>query len=310
MLNNKSMWIRIVAYVLVAVLSFFVLFSMFSTQKMSNESDSTQTYLSEKRDQILTLAASSAGIAMAISMLPDDWGTSLSDQIAKISGALAIILSAIYLEKALVSFSGLIAFRLLIPVACLLFILDVLKPNPIAKNMAKRFCALALAIIFVVPISIYASKKIENNIIATDNIAVSETQEEDSASDNNGTGIENAATKISGKKAVTKVKNAFSSFIDGVENKANDIKDMATSVVGKSQEKYNDLKDEAVNTIEEIVDKLAIMIITACVIPLVVLIFLIWFLKVLFNIDLVGKVNTIKSELNTGNKTNNAEGQL
>lgn len=182
--------------------------------------------------------------------------------------------------------------------------MDILKPNAVAKNIAKRFCALALALLFVVPISIYASKKIESNIISTNTIAT-ETQSSSVEKDKKETGVDKAATKVNKEKEDKesgKAKNAFASIITGIEEQANNIKEQAAAVVGKGQEKYNDLKNQAIDTIEEMVDKVAIMLITACVVPLIVLIFLIWFLKVLFNIDLFGKMNALKSEINTNSK--------
>ena len=73
----------------------------------------------------MELAAASTAASAALSAILGDAATPISVKLADLSGSFLIVLSAIYLEKYLVTITGYASFGVLIPLACGLFILNV-----------------------------------------------------------------------------------------------------------------------------------------------------------------------------------------
>ena len=76
--------------------------------------------LDDKKTTALELTAAANKPSAAITLIPGDAGTPIADKLADLSSYFLIVVCAIYLEKYLVTITGLAAFKLLIPIGCIL----------------------------------------------------------------------------------------------------------------------------------------------------------------------------------------------
>ena len=100
-----------------ALVSFFPI-----AQKMSQPQTFSHAIesLDKKQETVLELTAASTAASAAITLLPGDAATPIADKLADLSGYFLIVLCAIFLEKYLLTITAGAAFRVLLPLACLL----------------------------------------------------------------------------------------------------------------------------------------------------------------------------------------------
>ena len=94
--DNQKKIIIIAISVIVAVFSFFYLGKKFSDPETYAK---IITILDEKKTNVMGLTASTSAASIAITLIPDDIGTPIANQLADLSSYLLIILTVIYLEK-------------------------------------------------------------------------------------------------------------------------------------------------------------------------------------------------------------------
>lgn len=243
--------IKVAIAIVLALVSIFVLAGSFASPKF--HAGSIQT-LDEKEKTVMKLTAAATAASAAITLIPDDVGTPIADKLADISGYFLIVLCAIFLEKYLVTITGYAAFIILIPAACALFSIFVLTKKENLKGVAKKMLVFALALSLVIPVSV----KVSNMIEATYQESIDQTvesamniSEELHDDDGSSGGILDTLSKI---------KNGASNAIKRLE-----------AILG--------------NFIEAV----AVMLVTSCVIPILVLLFFIWLLRSLLGMAGAGK---------------------
>ena len=203
----------------------------------------------------LTAAATAA--SAAITFIPGDAGTPIADKLADLSSYFLIVVCAIYLEKYLVTITGLAAFKLLIPIGCILLSLCF----GFKKDLGRT---IGLTIYLVVPVSVRVADlmdatygaSMENTIAsakqATDEIkGEADTQSQESSSSDDG-----------GKSSF------WSGLVDKVEN----------TVTGA--------KVNLENTLNRFIEAIAVMLVTSCVIPILVLLFFVWLVKLVLGVNI------------------------
>ncbi len=245
--TRKYLWIG--GFLLIGILSLTV--GLFLYDKLITEM--TVTYLDLKKKTVLELTAAATASSAAITMIPGDIGTPIADKLADLSGYMLIVLCAVFLEKYLVSITGFITLRWVIPIACILAIVHQFRPLPEKwhiKDITKKILGLALAITIAIPASVFISKTIENTYENSIQEAI------DSAEDSAG--------EIQDHTASQSVWDRFISTIEGG----------VSSVTQKFESIMNSFIEAA-----------AVLIVTACIIPVLVLMVLFWTVKLIFRID-------------------------
>ena len=102
----------------VALVSFFVI---------APWAGSAETYsgiiasLDEKRNTVMQLVTGSTATSAGITLLPGDVGTPIAEKLLDLGADFAIVIGAIYLEKYALTILGLTAYRILVPIGCILF---------------------------------------------------------------------------------------------------------------------------------------------------------------------------------------------
>ena len=222
-------------------------------------------YLDEKRVSVLELAGASTTASLAITALPGDLATPIAEKITDLSSYFLLIVGAVILEKYLLTVAAYAAFRFLIPLGCAILLLYFIGHNELYRNAAVKLLSFALAIALLIPVSIRVSQLIEatyetvseNSVQAiiqtTEEMTVAETDVGETEGDQNWW----SAIWQEAKKSVNKV---------------------STSVVAVP-EKLSELCNRFIEAI-------AVLIITSCAIPVLVLLGFLWLIKLFLGLEI------------------------
>lgn len=250
-------WIVVAVLAVVACISFY---------KVADYAASPETHkqtiesLEEKKETVMRLTGAATGVSVAITMIPGDAATPIAEKLADLSTVFLLVFSAIYLEKYLVTITGYAAFKLLIPLACGAGIVAVLFRNHVAKQLAAKLAVFGLAIVLVIPASVGISNLIEDtyhsSIQNTIDLALDTTEE-----------IEEDA-ELSAAKEEEKKGNIFSELVSAV-----------TETVSIATDKVE-------NVLNHYLEALAVLLVTSCVIPVLVLFFFVWLVKIILGVDI------------------------
>ena len=239
----KSQKIMIAALlVLLAVLSFTII-APWTADPAHHRHSIEQT--DDKIASVMTLSGGAAATSATLSLLPGDMCTPLADQLAELAKYFLLILSALYLEKFLISLSGFITFSCLIPISCLIAAAGVIWGKKTFYRTAAKVAIIGIIIFLIVPASVILSDK----VYQTQSSKVNETIEEYNELEIKG--------------------DSDSGFF-------NELTSITTQTL-----------DKITSFIANLLESLAVMIVTACVIPLLVFIFLVWLVKIIFSANIL-----------------------
>ncbi len=282
-LNRKlreSMPLRVglaVACLLLAILSFTVCADYFSAPERHKD---TIASLDAKRQDVLELTGAATATSVLISAVPGDMATPIAQKFADMIQWFLIVLCAISLEKYLVTVMGVVAFRILIPIGLLLIAAGLLFPLPKARKNGTKVIAFALIIFLLIPASAWVSGIIERTYAYSvqDTLDSAESIQEDlgglSGSSGQGAGQEQAQTESGG---------GLIDFLTGLPSGIADAAgDAATTLSGITQ-LPGQLVEELQALLNNFIESLAYMLITSCAIPLLVLMFFVFLIRMVFD---------------------------
>lgn len=266
----KSVIISVV-FLLLAVISFFGISR--AATNIENYSKSTEQ-LENLKGQALGMTTTATALSTAAAAVPGEALSPIANKLIDVAGYMVIVYIAIVLEKYLLTLTGFAAFKILIPIGCLLIAAGQLfqRRKNLLYGLALKFASLGFLMWILVPVSVGATQLInktfeESSVV--DNITL-ETEETtagtDAASQESSLAQENSSLK-------DKVSSWFSNVEDTVKESAQKVSD-AVSV------KTEELK-EALN---RMIEKVAVMIVTTCGIPLCVLFAFTWVFKLVTGI--------------------------
>lgn len=224
--------------VLLAVLSFTVIAPR-AADPANHKHSIEQT--EDKIASVMTLSGGAAATSATLSLLPGDMCTPLAEQLAELAKYFLLILSALYLEKFLITLSGYITFMFLIPLACLLVAVAVLFGKTNFTRIAAKITLIGLIIFMIVP----ASVTLSDMVYRTQADKVDQTIEEC---------------------------NDLELVGDSDKGLLNELTTITTNTV-----------DKITSFLDNLLESLAVMIVTSCIIPLLVFAFLIWLVKIIFS---------------------------
>ena len=261
----------------IALISLFVLSGVFSSPDTYSD---TIKSLDSKKDTVLLLTATSAGASAALSAIPDDTCTPLAERLADLSGDFLIILTAIYLEKYLLTTFGFVAFAFLIPIGCVLAIAALLIRNrpglkrPLAR-LAEKLALLGIALVLTVPASVFVSNRIESTYQDSINSTIQAAEiTTEAATDTNEEVQRNEATNPI---------EFFHQRIEDIQTAAGNAADTLTGAVEWVQ-----------GMISSFTEAVAVMIVISCVIPIIVLVFFLWIVKLILGVNVDAPMKTLR----------------
>lgn len=303
---NKTKGITAIILLLVAILSVTVVGKYASAPENHQK---TIASLDEKKQTVMELTAASTVTSALITLLPGDTATPIAEKMADVSGYLLIVLCAIYLEKYLVTITGYVAFTYLIPIACGLWILNLFFENATVRKLAEKLAVFGLAIFLVVPASVKISDLIGDTYQAQIQETIDEAKNtqnilENSSTDSSATGTEtdgNTATEnatedtaktntgnITENNSTGGIFGYGSNLFDMAKDALSDAKETVTNAVENVAISSEELVKKVENSLNHFIEAVAVMIITSCVIPMLVLLLFFWMVKIVLDVDLSG----------------------
>lgn len=284
-----------VILLLVAILSITVVGKYTSAPENHQK---TIASLDEKKQTVMELTAASTVTSALITLLPGDTATPIAEKMADVSGYLLMVLCAIYLEKYLVTITGYVAFTYLIPAACVLWILNLFFANATVRKLAAKLAVFGIAIFLVVPASVKISDLIGDTYQAqieatiedaksTQNILENSDPGNDTGEAEIGTGTTEAATANTQEKTNSE-SGSVSNIFDWAKDAFSSAKDSVANVVENVTISTEELVQKVENSLNHFIEAVAVMIITSCVIPMLVLLLFFWMVKIVLDVDLSG----------------------
>ncbi len=254
-INPKAlMTIKVVLSLMLAFASIFVLAKYASSPEFHAE---TIKALDDKKTTVLELTAASTAASAAITLLPGDTATPIADNLAELSSYFLLIVCAIYLEKYLVTITGYATFVVLIPAACILFAINVFWENESCKQLVRKLFVFGIAIFLVIPASVQVSNLIE----ATYETSINNTIE-------------------SAKNATEEIEKTANDS-EEAENKG-----IIGGLISQVQDSVSNVTKKVENVLNNFIEALAVMLITSCAIPILVLFFFVWLVKMILGVNI------------------------
>ena len=256
--RERIRWIvSILIPLLCALLSFCVIAKYTASPTMKINAHAIQS-LDDKKTTALELTAAATAASAAITLIPGDAGTPIADKLADLSSYFLIVVCAIYLEKYLLTILGALTFKWLIPVSMLALAVYFGSKKELFWKIGVKIFIFGLAIYAVIPVSVHVSKMIYSTYQESIDATIDEA---------NDLADESEASKDDDKDS-KKSKDSESSFIDKAKDAVNSVKN-TLSVTANSVK----------NMVNKFIDGLAVLIVTTCLIPVLVIVFFIWLVK-------------------------------
>ena len=293
----KQKCITAAVLLLVAILSITVVGKYVSAPENHQK---TIASLDEKKQTVMELTAASTVTSALITLLPGDTATPIAEKMADVSGYLLVVLCAIYLEKYLVTITGYVAFTYLIPIACGLWILNLIFANATVRKLAAKLAVFGLAISLVVPASVKISDLIGDTYQAQIEATIEDAKNTQSILENSGvvddtnatetTGTTEASETVTGNVQEKENNNSgsVSNIFDWAKDAISGAKDSVANVVENVTISTEELVQKVENSLNHFIEAVAVMIITSCVIPMLVLLLFFWMVKIVLDVDLSG----------------------
>ncbi len=216
--------------------------------------------LDQKKDTVMTLTGASTGTSAAITLLPGDVATPIAEKLVDISSDFLIVVGALYLEKYLLTLLAFVAFYFMVPLACLLGIAALHHPShqwrPWLAQMGLRVGVFGIALALVVPVSVAVSGMIENTY------------------------------RESIEQTVAKAEQTVEDIQESEEAEQAQDQNPLAAIVNTVTEGATDAVERLRDVLNDFIESLAVMIVTSCVIPVVVLVLFVWLIRALFGIDI------------------------
>lgn len=251
--------ILIVAAIIVAAVSAFALPGIIATPEFWS---TTAHSIDSECKTVMKLIGAAAGAATLVAAVPGDATTPVANSLANLGGNLAVVLAALYLEKYLLVVLSKAALMFLVPLGCASAIIATITPQGArlkeeTRSLAGKFWALTLAAILVVPTSVLVSDMVREAYTEFGNSDYIEQALEagDASAAENADVINSDDSSIG--SALSKITGAASQFSGWASAK-----------------------------LTHLIEAFAVMVVTSCVIPILVLLFFLWLINTLLGLDI------------------------
>lgn len=260
--NHIFRIVMIALCIVIALVSNIVLSKNYSSPEYT-VNKKTITYLDEKKTTALELCAGATALSAAITLIPGDTGTPIAEKLTDLSGYFLIVVSAIYLEKYLLTILGALTFRWLIPAAMIAIALYFGIRRDFFWKLGVKILIFGLAVYAVIPVSVHVSQLIYNTYQESIDTTLAETENLISQTEGNAQSS-TESDQNSGDEG----------FFAGLVDKAKDTIEQAkdTASIATEQFKY---------MLNKFIDGLAVLIVTTCLIPILVMVFFVWIVKMI-----------------------------
>lgn len=257
------------------VLGIMVVLALVSAFPLREYFTSTAPYegiiqtLDEKKNNVTALVATCTAASAGISAIPGDVGTPIAEKLMDFSSNLLLVLAVIYLEKYLLTIFGLVTFGLIVPACCLLVSIWALlwgkcNASRVCGRLAWKFVALGAVLMLTVPTSVLVTNMIDQTY--ADSLMVAEAvqqEEEDDTTEEESEGFD---------------------LLQWLSDTADAVQSGVESITTGMLEQVNNL-----------IEGLAVMIVTSCLIPIVVLLLFLWMAHLILGVNIDAPMSTLRA---------------
>jgi hypothetical protein len=275
---SKRTMMMLITLLSIALLSIFVVSKVVTSPSFNSSNIKS---LDDKKIIVMKLAAAAAASSTALSLIPGDAAMPIANQIAELSPYFIVVLCAILLEKMLIAVVGYVSFTFIIPFACILGAFYLYKRDVVLRNLAIKLTIFAIILFMAIPASI----KISDLIYSSYQTSIEQTVE--TAKQNNEY-IDEKKIELSkeDKDWIGKVGDYLSNF---------------TSKIGIG---ISEITKKGEDTLSTFLDTIAVLIVTSCVIPIVVILIFVWVIKILFGFNSKGITRQDDGHIQTWSSAN------
>ncbi|MCR5452397.1 MAG: hypothetical protein K6F00_07225 [Lachnospiraceae bacterium] len=257
--------------VVFAVVSFFVISPYF--ENIDNYKPITES-LDDKRESVVEISSVLMGLSVAVAAIPGDATTPIANQITDLNGYLVASLGAIMLEKFLLPIFGLLTWRILFPIGFILIGIFAIVRKRILISIGIKLCIFSLAVFLLIPAGVLVGDVIDRSFGTKTLIEEVKTTFEEI--DREAEKIADASGSSSGNDTSSEELSFWDSLVKNVESTVEDVKKSVT----KSGEV---LLNKAKVLMGNLMDIVAAILITCCVVPIGILFILVAIVKTLFS---------------------------
>lgn len=276
--KNKKKWIWTIVCIAIALVSFFII---------SKWATSVETYcgvmgtLNSLQKKALELTGTSTALATGAAAIPGDATTPIANKLADVAGYMLIVYVAIIIEKYLLTLTGFVAFKIFLPIGFTLAAIGAFfrtEWKSFVYRIAIKCIVLGLLLWCLVPASAWITNWINETYENSINI------DSDLVKENKNANAKDEDKDSDGKSDSNEKDKEGSGF--SVGNVLSDFADKVSGVVKDAGEVASDKIEEFEDALNQLIEAVAVMIVTTCVIPILVMLLFIWILKIVTGLNL------------------------
>lgn len=272
--KRQTNWIPLILAIIIAAGSIF-LAPYLSSPKRSYYSDDMEQF-NDSRNTVMELMAASTATSTAITFLHDDWGYPIAEKLADLSTGFLVVLTAVFVEKYLLTTILYVTLLIGVPFLCLAFALSIYRSDEDKRDRTRAIAWKLLVFLVALNICIPGSVEISGLIQNTYKTSIDETISE-------ARGIAQEIEDVDSDEESDEEQGVIDGLISKVSGVAEDITSGATALVEKAK-----------NCLNNFIEALAILIVTSCVIPLIVLFIILAIIKAFWGLDVMSSVQNAK----------------
>ncbi len=239
------------ALIVIAVVSFFPIAQRYTSPERYTDYVAS---IDEKTETVLKLMAASTVTSAGITAIPGDTATPIAEKLADFSEYFLLILCVLYAEKYLLTIIPYGVFKGLIPLTCALFVAGRIWNPRLLDKQGFKLLLIGIALLLVIPLSVRTSDMIYN------------------------TYKESIDSTLASAEALTDETTELS--------EAQQDPNVLNRLLNRLSETTGGMVEKASSILNRFVETLAVMIVTSCLIPILVLLFFFWVIKQLTGVDL------------------------
>ena len=211
----------------------------------------TLEVLDEKRGNVMGMTAALVGTSTLITGLPDDMGTPVAEQLMDMTDWLLVVLCVVFLEKYGMAMLWAGVCKVMIPLACALGIADLVGVKWNVRHVWKKLALLSCVFAVTIPLGVYASGVIEKTY----------------------------------ETSITAMAEDGDELAQMMEADTEEKENWLQSIFGKVKDSAEAKLEKAKEVLVRYTEQTAVMLVTSCLIPVAVLLFLFWVSKTIMGLD-------------------------
>ena len=246
-LGKRVVWLAILAVLLGG-------FSFFQGAKLLEETEvytNTVEVLDEKKGNVMGMTAALVGTSTLITGLPDDMGTPVAEQLMDMTDWLLLVLCVVFLVKYGLTMLWGLACKVLIPLACILFLADLLGQKQALRQVWMKLAVLSMVFLAAIPLGVKSAEMIEKTY----------------------------------ETSITAMAENGDELAQMMEAETEEKENWLQTIFGKVKDSAEAKLEKAKEVLVRYTEQTAVMLVTSCLIPVAVLLFLFWVSKMVIGLD-------------------------